>query len=96
MPGKVEDSVTLAKLVEGNEALYYLDSLKTVLFGGQQTYTNTIFVQLNDLRAEELESYSLNATTLDQSMANIVKRHEALIAQQEIMLIRKQCGVMPK
>ncbi len=77
--GQVDDSVTMAKLVEGNEQLYDLDSLKNVLFGNQETYINTVPVQLNDLRAEEMENYFLNSRSLDQTMENIVKRHNDLI-----------------
>ena len=77
--GQIDASVTQAKLVEGNEELYDLESLGNVLFGEQESYINTVPVQLNDLRSEEIENYFLNSSDLDRTMENIVKRHNALI-----------------
>jgi len=79
--GQIDAAATQAKLVEGHEDLYDLESLANVLFGGQESYINTVPVQLNDLRTEELENYFLNSNDLDKTMENIVKRHNALIAR---------------
>lgn len=55
--------------------------MERVLFGGEDTYINTVPIQLNDLRMEELEHYFLKDKTLDETFQSIGKRHNELIAR---------------
>lgn len=80
---KIDNSQTQAKLVAGFEELYDQESLERVLFGGQDTYINTVPVQLNDLRMEEMEHYFLKDKTLDETFQSMVKRHNELIARSK-------------
>ncbi|GGF90537.1 bicyclomycin resistance protein [Paenibacillus albidus] len=80
---KIDATETQAKLIAGFEDLYDLDSMKKVLFGDQETYINTVPVQLNDLRMEEIEHYFLKGRTLDETVQNIAKRHNELIAREK-------------
>jgi multiple sugar transport system substrate-binding protein len=73
------DAATKSLLGDHPET-YDLASLKKVLFENKTpTYVRSTPQQVMDLRREEYEKFFLGSQTADQAIANMVKRHNALL-----------------
>lgn len=78
----VDRAAAVALMVEGVEHLYDTASLEKVLFDQVNTFTRTTPQQVLDLRREEYEKFFIGSQKLDQTIANMVKRHNDFIKQQ--------------
>lgn len=74
-----EEAVRL--MVEGVEHLYDQESLNKVLFEQVNTFTRSVPQQVMDLRREEYEKYFIGSQTLEQTIDNMVSRHNAFMNQ---------------
>lgn len=72
-----EEAVKL--LLFGAEDTYDVESLKKVFFSDAPTFVQSLDQPVIDLRKEEYEKYFLKAQSLDETVANIVKRHNEFL-----------------
>jgi multiple sugar transport system substrate-binding protein len=68
-------------MVQGVENLYDQPSLENTLFVERKQFQNKADKRVQDLRKEEMEKYFLKAQNIDQTIENMVKRHNELLKQ---------------
>lgn len=79
-----DGELALELLLKGVEDTYDLDSVKKVLLRDDlEKFTLNLEQQVIDMRKEEYEKYFTHAQSLDDTVANIVKRHNDFIKQSK-------------
>jgi len=73
----------LAKLTEGVEHTYDLDSIRKYVLKSFPTYLNQLSQQEIDIRREEYEKYFTNGQTLDEMIANMTRRANEFLKQNK-------------
>jgi multiple sugar transport system substrate-binding protein len=76
-----DDAIKL--LLTGTENTYDVESLKKVFFSNLPKYTQNLEQQVIDLRKDEYEKYFINNQTLDQTIQNIMKRHNEFLKNKK-------------
>lgn len=77
----VDREAAVALMVKGVEDLYDQDSLNKVLFDQVNTFTRSVPQQVMDLRREEYEKYFIGSQSLEETLTNMVNRHNTFINQ---------------
>ncbi|MCQ6563377.1 ABC transporter substrate-binding protein [Paenibacillus mendelii] len=77
----VDREAAVKLMIEGVEDLYDVDSLQNVLFEQENTFTRKTPQQVLDLRREEYEKFFIGSQQLEQTINNMVKRHNDYLKQ---------------
>lgn len=72
---------TVQLMTGDNADLYDMESLRAVVLNDTPTFTNSMERQVSDMRKEEVERYFLKEKSLDETIGNIVKRHNQILAK---------------
>ncbi|MDI4643822.1 ABC transporter substrate-binding protein [Cohnella hashimotonis] len=77
-----DQSKALELLLGDNKDKYDTESLQRILANERPTFQVTLPQEVIDIRREEFDKYYIKAQSLEQTLANVVKRHNEYLKRQ--------------